>query len=58
MLAGLFVVCGVVIIILNVISYFQDERFGMFSVFGFVVILLGLWFYFQGKKSKAEDERK
>jgi hypothetical protein len=58
LLAGLFVICGIGIIILNLISYFQDGRLSTFSVFGFMMIFLGLWLYAQGKKTKSEVERK
>lgn len=57
LLAAVFVVAGVAIIVLNVINYFHDGRFGTFSVFGFLIILLGLWFYGQGKKPKSHDSK-
>ena len=57
LLAAVFVICGVGILILNIINYFQDGRIGTFSIFGFMIILLGLWFYFLGKKSNREDHK-
>lgn len=55
LIAVIFIICGVAIILLNVINYLQDGRFGTLSVFAFLIILLGLWFLSYGRKSTAGD---
>jgi hypothetical protein len=49
LVAAVFVIAGAAIIVLNIINYFQNGRFGTFSVFGLFSILLGLWFYIRGR---------